>query len=106
MGTEADIATRAEEKAKMESLKLSADHLEPYVLTVDDMRIWGYVVEIPEGVGGDRPSEEGSLKKCERCGEPFMVKRREEADECVFHWGRPFLNKANGSSPSTHTTGV
>lgn len=90
----------------MASLKLSVNHLEPYVLTLDELRTWGYVAEIPEGPGGDRPSEEGLLKTCERCGEPFMVKRREEADECVFHWGRPFLSKANGSSPIPRTTGV
>ena len=33
---------------------------------------------------------------CERCGQRFQVKRREEADQCVYHWGRPFVSKANG----------
>jgi hypothetical protein len=63
------------------------------------MRTWGYIVEIPEGIGGERPSEEGSIQKCERCNEQFQVKRQEEAEECTFHWGKPFTSKANGLSP-------
>jgi hypothetical protein len=62
------------------------------------MRTWGYIVEIPEGIGGERPSEEGSIQKCERCNEQFQVKRQGEAEECTFHWGKPFTSKANGSS--------
>lgn len=99
VGTEGDIAKREEELKKLQSLKLTPQHLEPYLLSIEDMLQWGYVVEIPPGEGGERPSEEGSITTCDRCKEPFMVKRKEEADECVFHWGKPFTSKANGSSP-------
>ena len=94
------MTKRAEEKKKLAALRLTVDQLEPFVLSLEEMRQWGYVVDVPPGPGGDRPSEEGSVKTCERCGQPFQVKRQEEADECVFHWGRPFSSKANGSSPS------
>lgn len=106
VGTEGDIAKRAEEKKQRDSLKLSVGHLEPYILSLEEMRQWGYVVEVPPGTGGDRPSEEGSVKTCERCNQPFKVKRKDEADECVFHWGRPYSSKANGSSPFLRITDV
>ncbi|KAI0702903.1 ribonuclease H-like protein, partial [Cytidiella melzeri] len=96
VGTEADIAQREEEQKKLHSLRLTVAHIEPYVLTEDQMRKWSYIVDIPEGPGGDRPSEEGSIQKCDRCNQQFQVKRQEEADECVFHWGKPFTSKANG----------
>ncbi|KAI0347258.1 ribonuclease H-like protein [Trametopsis cervina] len=93
VGTEGDISRRDQEKQQLESLKLTTAHLEPYILTEDEMKTWDYVVEIPEGIGGEQPSEEGNVQKCERCNQPFQVKRREEADECLFHWGKPFTRE-------------
>jgi RNA exonuclease 1 len=61
-----------------------------------DLQKWGYIVDIPDGPGGDRPSEEGKIAKCERCAQPFMVKRMEEADECLYHWGKPYTRSMNG----------
>ncbi|OBZ70194.1 RNA exonuclease 3 [Grifola frondosa] len=46
VGTEDDVAAREELRTKMESLRLTSSHLEPYILSVDDMKRWGYVVEI------------------------------------------------------------
>lgn len=85
----------------MDALRLTRAHLEPYVLAVQELKDWGYIVDVPPGPGGDRPSEEGAVKKCDRCGQQFKVKRREEADECVFHYGRPYTVKANGKYIST-----
>jgi len=96
VGTQADIVKRAEEKKKLESLQITVSHLEHHVLTLDEMRSWGYIAEIPPGEGGSCPSDEGAVQKCERCGEQFQVKRKEEADECVYHWGRRFTSKADG----------
>ena len=88
---------REEARKKLESLRLKTSDLEPYVLSVDEMKKWNYIVEIPDSVGGERPSEEGSIQKCERCSEQFKVKRKEEADQCRYHWGRPYTKTANGS---------
>ena len=96
VGTNAEITKREEDKKKLESLRLTTTHLEPYIMTLEQMETWGYIVQIPEGEGGSRPSEEGYVQTCERCAEPFMVKRKEEADECVFHWGRKFATRQNG----------
>ncbi|KIP10709.1 hypothetical protein PHLGIDRAFT_11157 [Phlebiopsis gigantea 11061_1 CR5-6] len=81
VGTEGQIAKREEDRKKLQALKITVEQLEPYALTQDEMKQWGYIVDIPAGPGGDRPSEEGSIMKCERCNQQFKVKRREEADE-------------------------
>ena len=60
------------------------------------MATWGYVVDIPEGPGGDKPSEEGGVMKCERCKQPKQVRRMEEAEECLYHWGRLLTKKVSG----------
>ena len=96
VGTQAEIAKREADKQKLSSLRLTVAHLETYILSMDSMQKWGYITEVPAGEGGSRPSEEGAVQKCERCNESFMVKRKEEADECLYHWGRKFVNKQNG----------
>ncbi|TFK91509.1 Rexo1 protein [Polyporus arcularius HHB13444] len=103
VGTDAEILAREEMQKKMQSLKLTASQLEPYVLTLDELKQWGYITEIPPGPGGDRPHEEGSIKTCERCTEKFVVKRREEADQCRYHWGKPFSSKMNGEKRRVYT---
>ncbi|KZT20361.1 ribonuclease H-like protein [Neolentinus lepideus HHB14362 ss-1] len=96
VGTEQDLVERAEKRKSLESLQLTREYLEPLMLSLDDMQKWGYITEIPEGPGGDKPSEEGNTMKCERCRQQFLVKRLELADECTFHWGRPYSKQVNG----------
>ena len=98
VGTEGDLAARAEAKQAIQSLRLTASHLQPYILSKEEMPTWGYVVDIPDGPGGDKPSEEGGVMKCERCKQPKQVRRMEEAEECVYHWGRLFTKKVNGKA--------
>lgn len=98
VGTVAEVVKREEDKKKLAALRLTKSQLERHVLSLDHMRQTGYIVEIPSGVGGERPSEEGSVKTCERCSKPFKVKRMEEADECVFHYGRVRTIRENGMS--------
>jgi RNA exonuclease 1 len=96
VGTEGDLAARIEAKKVVQSLRLTASHLQSYLLSREDMITWGYVVDIPEGPGGDKPSEEGGVMKCDRCKQPKQVRRMEEAEECVYHWGRLLTKKVNG----------
>lgn len=81
----------------MKAFKLSAKDLLPHVLSTEDMKIWGFMTEIPDRPGSTNPSEEGRIKECERCNKPFVVKRKEEADECIFHWGRALMQKVGGN---------
>ncbi|KAG5725008.1 RNA exonuclease 3 [Termitomyces sp. T112] len=96
VGTEAELAARAEARKSRQALRLSRDNLEPYIMSKEDLESWGYFVEIPDAPGGIEPSLEGKLAKCERCAQPFLVKRKEEADKCVYHWGKPFTTTAGG----------
>jgi RNA exonuclease 1 len=95
--------TRAESRKSLDSLRLTRSLLEPYVHLTTDLLQWGYFVEIPEGYGGHEPSLEGKIAKCERCGQPFKVKRKEDADECVYHWGKPYTATINGKPTCTWT---
>jgi len=103
VGTAADVAAREEAATKLASLRLSKSHLASYILSMEQMKTWGYITEIPPGPGGDRPSEEGSVKKCERCQEPFQVKRKTEADQCIYHFGRPRSNRVNGERQTIYS---
>jgi RNA exonuclease 1 len=96
VGTESDLAARIEAKKALQSLLLTTSHLERYLLSKEEMITWGYVIGIPEGPGGDKPSEEGGVMKCERCKQPKQVRRMEEAEECVYHWGRLLTKKVGG----------
>ena len=90
------IQKRKEESEKLRSLKVSGKHLTPLVMTIETMKTLEYITEIPEGPGGTNPSEEGKVKQCERCSKQFIVRRKGEAEECVFHWGRLYTKKVNG----------
>ncbi|KAH9943468.1 Rexo1 protein [Epithele typhae] len=75
VGTESEVQAREEARKKIAALCLTTVHLEPYVLSMDQMKQW-------------EPHEEGSPMACDRCNQRFIVKRRENADHCRFHWGR------------------
>jgi RNA exonuclease 1 len=96
VGTESQIQARQESKAKLESLRLTQDHLEPLVMSLDEMQSLGYVTEIPSGSGGEKPSEEDGVMKCDRCAVMFQVKGKDKAEQCEYHWGRPYSTKING----------
>ncbi|KAI0638158.1 ribonuclease H-like protein [Trametes polyzona] len=103
VGTDSEVLAREEMRKKVAALRLTAAQLEPYVLSLDDMKKWGYVVDVPPGPGGDKPHEEGNVMTCERCNQKFQVKRRELADECRFHWGKPFSSRVNGEKRRVYT---
>ncbi|KAF9008987.1 hypothetical protein BDQ17DRAFT_1349315 [Cyathus striatus] len=103
VGTDGEIATREEEAKSIQALHLTCEHLESLMIPLNDFEKWGYFANIPDGPGGDQPSLEGKITKCERCAQPFMVKRMEEADECIFHWGKPYSVKVNGSKTRIYT---
>lgn len=99
MGTVREVAERAEMKKAFATLNLTRAELEHLVLSPETMVHWGYMIDVPEGPGGDRPSEEGRPMTCERCGQKFQVKRLSEAQECTYHYGRPRVIRVNGELP-------
>ncbi|SJL01868.1 uncharacterized protein ARMOST_05192 [Armillaria ostoyae] len=96
VGTTDDLAARAAARNSIKSLRLTRAHLEPYLLSLDTMRTWGYIVDIPGGEGSSEPSREGQTVVCERCREPFLVTPHPVKDECLHHWGRPYSKKTSG----------
>ncbi|KAH9482740.1 RNA exonuclease 1-like protein [Psilocybe cubensis] len=103
VGTEGDIVSRAEARKSLENLQLTADRLEPFIHTTEELKSWGYFVDIPPGPGGDRPSQEGKIAKCERCTQYFLVKRAEESEQCTYHWGKAYTSRANGEKQRTYS---
>jgi len=61
------------------------------------------VVCVPDELGGTQPSSEGKTTKCERCGQVFVIKRKNEADKCIYHWGRPHTARINGEKTRIYT---
>lgn len=96
VGTEGTLQKRRNERDLLSNLVLKKYHLDQHVMTLEDLKKWGFMTEPPEGPGGTNPSDEGKIRKCERCGQQFMVKKKDEAEECIFHWGRCRTERSNG----------
>ncbi|KAL5508315.1 REX3 [Sanghuangporus vaninii] len=96
IGTEGTFQKRRESHDKLRSLRLSTEHLISHVMNLEQLKTWGFMTEIPDGPGGQNPSDEGKIKQCDRCNKSFVVKRKENADVCVHHWGRVSAKRING----------
>lgn len=81
----------------MNSLRLTRDHLVPLLLSEDERRKLGYIIDVPDGPGGSKPSEVGNTMKCERCAQPYQVKPQDQvSEECEYHYGKQFTRLING----------
>jgi len=94
VGTDSDI--RAREKAR--KIKVGAADLEEIVLSREKLIEWGYMVDIPEGPGGDLPTSESAELQCERCLQNFCVTAMGDGadDACTYHWAKAFNTTTNG----------
>ena len=97
VGTEEELAARAEARKSLQSLRLTRAHLDPLLHPLAILENAGYVVRVPDEPGSTQPSSEGKTAKCERCSQVFVVKRKNEADMCIHHWGRPRTTRINGT---------
>ena len=96
VGTEGTIKKLREAYDKLRSLSITARKLDPLVMSVEVMEQWGFMVKLPDGPGGSRPHDEGKIRKCERCAKQYVVKGKDEADFCTYHWGRALMSRFNG----------
>lgn len=103
VGTEDELKERAEKAKSLQALVLSRARVEPLIMSRDDMEKWGYMVDIPEGQGGDVPHMEGKVVKCERCSQPFQVCRTGSDTECLYHWGKQQTTRAGGEKVRVYT---
>ncbi|PPQ68000.1 hypothetical protein CVT26_007363 [Gymnopilus dilepis] len=103
VGTEDEIAARLEAQKSIEALRLSRELLEPFVHSLEELERYGYFTKIPDGPGGDQPTQEGKIAKCERCGQYFLVKHEQEEEKCIYHWGKAFTSRVNGEKVRNYT---
>lgn len=101
VGTDEDIAARAEARNKLDALRLTRSILTHLLMSTDTMQQWGYVTQIPEGDPGSKPHAIGQITKCERCAQRYMVTSTPTHNECTYHWGRPFSKTINGASETS-----
>jgi RNA exonuclease 1 len=102
VGTEAEVLARAEALKSRKSLRITRSHIEHLILSKEEMALWGFFLDIPDFPGGEEPSIENKLAACDRCGKTFLVKRMEEAEECIYHWGKPVSRTVSGTYNFTH----
>ncbi|KAJ7094675.1 Rexo1 protein [Mycena belliarum] len=96
VGTEDEVTARAEALKSRKTLRLTRARVEHLILSKQALELWGFFLDIPDGIGGDQPSQENKPAKCDRCGKSFIVKRMDEAEECTYHWGRPISSTTGG----------
>lgn len=98
-GTLEDEATRLKAAEEKEKGRLTKEKIKKYISTKEILIKYDYVVELPDGDGGDLETEEGYVRKCDRCGKDWMVKGiLDEFDKtaCSFHYGRMITEKLGG----------
>lgn len=76
MEEEAERNKRREEEEKS---RLTKEKIAMFVSSKEVLAKFDYVVDVPAGKGGDQPTEEGNVRKCDRCGTEFVVKAELEA---------------------------
>ncbi|KAF9226555.1 ribonuclease H-like protein [Gyrodon lividus] len=96
VGTEEQITVRIEARKKLDELRLTRSALKQLLVTTDTMQKWGYIVEIPDGEGGSKPSAVGQVTRCDRCGQSYAIHGTPTQGECTYHWGKPFSRTING----------
>ncbi|KAJ7047275.1 ribonuclease H-like domain-containing protein [Mycena alexandri] len=102
VGTEEEVQARAEALKSRKTLRVTRANLEHLILSREDLELWGFLLEIPDGVGGDQPSLENKIAQCDRCSKSFLVKRKDEAEECIYHWGKPVSRTVSGQKVRVH----
>ncbi|KAG8746755.1 RNA exonuclease 3 [Ceratobasidium sp. 414] len=100
VGTQGTIEARRVE-AELKNLALKHSQIEHAVLSREQLSRWGFLVEVPDGPGGTRTSDEGQEATCERCQTLFVVRAPQSEQEeeelslkCTYHWGRTYISKA------------
>lgn len=72
-GTLEDEAARVKAEEVAAKGKLTRAKVAKYVSSKELLKKYNYVVDLPSGVGGDMPTEEGNIRKCDRCGTEWRV---------------------------------
>ncbi|KZT50653.1 hypothetical protein CALCODRAFT_422460, partial [Calocera cornea HHB12733] len=97
VGTDSQVATKQREQQSLAALVVTASDIEAAVMTKEEMTTWEYVVDAPQEPGGNRVTDDGLTKTCERCRTDFVVQGEGfDTTACRFHWARPRMQKVPG----------
>ncbi|KAI5481748.1 RNA exonuclease 1 [Pseudohyphozyma bogoriensis] len=97
-------AERAKRREEEEKGRLTRARLGKFVAKRETMVQYDYVVDVPEGVGGDQSNEEGNVRKCERCGQDFIVAAEGDDDIQKLHSRVAFVPTSSLKSVKSATT--
>ncbi|GAA6032601.1 hypothetical protein JCM8097_004835 [Rhodosporidiobolus ruineniae] len=98
-GTLEDEAARAVEKAEELEGRLTRARVAKFVASKEKLRSFDYMLEVPSGAGGDKVTEEGNVRVCDRCKKEFVVRGDLSEDDrhaCAYHYGRVVTEKIGG----------
>lgn len=120
-GTNEQVTLLQQQSIEAEKSSLSKSKLSKFVHSIEVLKDWDYSMEVPEGEGGDKETEEGGRRTCGRCGADFIVRNvltsvsltsiccfnhivltRNDWDEqdsrkaCEFHFGKMVTEKLGG----------
>lgn len=90
-GTLEDYDQRQKEEDEAARSRLTVKKAAKLTMGRTAMLAQDFVLDKPPGPGGNIPTEEGGIQKCERCGINFVVHgamTEVEQHACVHHWGR------------------
>ncbi|BGP40379.1 RNA exonuclease 3 [Rhodotorula kratochvilovae] len=105
-GTLEEETERMARAADEEKGRLTRKRVAKFVHAKEKLKQFDYVVDMPAGQGGDRPTEEGNMRTCDRCKNEFTVRGELSEDgrqACHFHFGRMVTEKIGGQKQRVYS---
>jgi hypothetical protein len=100
-GTIAEVKVKMKRWEEDQRSRLTKENVRGYVMTPEQMEVFGYVYSTPEGEGSTHTTCLGERKMCDRCGVDFTVRGPAEQamaphPPCVYHWGKATMERIDG----------
>lgn len=73
-GTLEEEAIRLKAAEEFEKGRLTTERVRKFVSKKEILENYDYMIEVPPGRGGEEPTEEGNVRKCDRCGTEWGVR--------------------------------
>lgn len=80
-GTNEEFERKSKEREEREKGKLTKEKVESFVAKEEELKRFGYLLDVPEGEGGAIPNEVGQKRTCDRCKREFIVKNPDEFNQ-------------------------
>jgi RNA exonuclease 1 len=69
-----DYDSKVKEREEKEKGRLTKERVKSFIHDEETLKRFGYLLEAPEGKGGDIPNEVGQKRTCDRCKLEYVVK--------------------------------